>query len=324
MSCTPFTRRSCRIAERWVTREIAARFPFAMKRAALVLLLSVCACGSVGRAGQPAATAPPPLTQYDLRYRLIDGIGAPVFCDPYQYPVARPVDPAEVARTVADLRAQHADEFDAIVAHEHLDAAALSPSDNLRIAGQVGALAAVPLAAQGGVYAFHYQVVGPPTAEVTGTIDPRGTIQVGSRTPAPRRQCPICLAQWARIAAPAGDVPVTGVRPGMLVWTLDAAGRRVAAPVLVVGHTPAPAAHRVVHLVLVDGRSVDVSPGHPLPDGRAVGDLRPGDPVDGSWVASADLRPYGGADTWDLLPGGVTHVYWADGVPLRSTLVVAA
>lgn len=303
-----------------------------MKRVALLLLLSLCACGSVGGAGQPAAggasggspSALPgsgaALSQPDLQYRLIDRLGAPVFCDPMQYPVARVEPPAEVARMVADLRSQHPAVFDAIVRHEHLDAANLSSSDNLRIVGQASALAAVALTAQGGTYAFSYEVVGPPTAEVTGTINPNGTIRVASRTQAPPRQCPICLARWTLIATPAGELPVTDVHSGMLVWTRDTDGRRVAEPVLVVGHTPVPIGHRVVHLVLADGRSVDVSPGHPLPDGLAVGELRPGDELDGSVVASAELRQYDGEDTWDLLPAGATHVYWADGVPLRSTL----
>jgi hypothetical protein len=37
-------------------------------------------------------------------------------------------------------------------------------------------------------------------------------------------------------------------------------------------------------------------------------------------VANAALLAYAGAATWDLLPAGTTHVYWADGVPLGSTL----
>jgi hypothetical protein len=295
-----------------------------MKAVALVLLFSVCACGSVSRVGAPGAgggsPSASPLSRPELQYRVIDQVGAPAFCDPMVYPVARLEDPAVVARMVADLRAQHADEFDAIVRHEHLDANSLTASDNLHVLSQVSALAAVPLTARAGVFAFDYQVVGPPSSQVTGTVDPAGAVTVASRAPAPRHQCPICLAQWARIATPGGEVPVTAVRPGTLVWTRDPDGRRAAVPVLAVGHTPAPTGHRVVHLVLVDGRSLDVSPGHPLPDGRAVGDLRPGDAVDGSSVASAELRAYTGADTWDLLPAGPTHVYLADGVPLRSTL----
>lgn len=292
-----------------------------MKAVALLLLVALCGCGSVSR---PAAQAGTALPVPELQYRLIDRLGAPVFCDPRQYPVARTEDPAEVARAVSDLRSQHPAEFDAIVRHEHLDAASLSPSDNLRVVGQASELAAVLLTTRDGSYGFRYEVIGPPTAEVGGTIDRDGAIHVTSRVPAPRRPCPICLAQWTRIATPTGELPVTEVRTGTVVWTLDAGGVRVPAPVLMVGDTPAPIGHRVVHLALADGRSMDVSPGHPLPDGRHAGDLRPGDALDGSVVVSAALRPYSGAATWDLLPAGVTHVYWADGVPLASSLVGSA
>ena len=36
-------------------------------------------------------------------------------------------------------------------------------------------------------------------------------------------------------------------------------------------------------------------------------------------VVSVDRVPYAGR-TYDILPSGPTGVYWADGVPLRSTL----
>jgi hypothetical protein len=310
------------------------------------MLLVICACGSVSRPGsqvgaqptasgiQPATSSsalppavPPaggPPSEADLEYRLIDGLGAPFYCDPSLYPVARSEDPVEAAAAVAALRSRNPAEFDAIVRHEHLNADNLSPADNLRILSQASELAAVPLTPRETRYDFRYEVVGPPSAMVTGTIDRNGAIDLVSRTAAPHPQCPVCLAQWTRIATPAGELPVAAVRPGMLVWTLDARGRRVAAPVLVVGHTPTPAGHQVVHLMLADGRSVDVSPGHPLADGRAVGDLAPGDQIDGSVVVGAARRPYDGVATWDLLPAGPTHLYWADGVLLRSTLAGTA
>src|SRR5262249_37797461 len=74
---------------------------------------------------------------------------------------------------------------------------------------------------------------------------------------------------------PPGELPVSKVHPGTLVWTLDAAGNRVAAPVLNVGSTPTRAGHQVVHLQLADGRSVDVSPGHPLASAGRPGTRRP-------------------------------------------------
>jgi hypothetical protein len=106
----------------------------------------------------------------------------------------------------------------------------------------------------------------------------------------------------------------------MAVWTTDAAGQRVAGLVLEVGSTPVRATHEVVHLVLSDGRIVDVSPGHRLPDGRRLGDLREGDVADGATVVSARLEAYDGGATFDLLPSGPTGNYWANGILLASTL----
>ena len=106
----------------------------------------------------------------------------------------------------------------------------------------------------------------------------------------------------------------------MPVWTSDAAGRRVLGRVLAVGSTPVPDSHRVVHLVLEDGRTLDVSPGHPLTDGRRLGDLHPGDLADDARVVSADLVRYTGGATFDLLTSGSSGSYWANGILIASTL----
>jgi hypothetical protein len=150
-------------------------------------------------------------------------------------------------------------------------------------------------------------------AEVTVRAGEHITIDFAFETMA------ICLAAGDSIATPTGPVPVTQVRRGMLVWTLDGAGRRVAAPVLLVGHTPALPGHHVVRVLLSDGRTVDASPGHPTADGRRVGELKPGDLLDGSHVSAVERVPYS-SDTWDLLPAGGTGAYWANDVLLGSTL----
>jgi hypothetical protein len=129
----------------------------------------------------------------------------------------------------------------------------------------------------------------------------------------------ICLAATDRIATPAGAVLITQVRPGMMVWTRDASGRRVAAPVLAVTHTPAAAGQQILRLALSDGRVVEASSGHPTVTGRRVGDLAPGDLLDGSRVSTIEELAYAGA-TWDLLPAGPSGSYWANDVLLRSTL----
>jgi hypothetical protein len=129
----------------------------------------------------------------------------------------------------------------------------------------------------------------------------------------------ICLASSDRIATPSGAIAVSQLQAGMIVWTLDASGRRVATPVLVVSHVPAPAGHHVLRVVLADGRTVEASAGHPTLTGRLVGTFRPGDLLDGSSVTAVESIPYAG-DTWDLLPAGPTGVYWANDVLLSSTL----
>ena len=113
---------------------------------------------------------------------------------------------------------------------------------------------------------------------------------------------------------------VEDLRPGVGVWTTDAAGQRLVGRVMAVGSTPVPATHQIVHLVLSDGRTVDASPGHRLPDGRGLGDLRRGDTVDRAVVVSAVLEAYDGGATFDLLPSGPTGTYWANGILLASTL----
>jgi hypothetical protein len=72
--------------------------------------------------------------------------------------------------------------------------------------------------------------------------------------------------------------------------------------------------------VLDDGRTVSASPGHPLADGRLLGDLRVGDMVDGSRVIAADLVPYMGGETFDIVASGPTGIYLADGIAMGSTL----
>jgi hypothetical protein len=132
--------------------------------------------------------------------------------------------------------------------------------------------------------------------------------------------CPICLAGGTLIDAPGGPLPVEGLRIGAPVWTLDAHGQRVRGRVIAVGSAAAPADHRVVRLVLADGRTATASPGHPLADGRHLGDLRAGDAVDGSVVVSADLMANDGARTYDLAVSGPTGVYLVDGIAMGSTL----
>jgi len=281
-----------------------------------MLVLALTACGSAKYSGLSQ-----PLTTPDLKYRLIDTIGPPLFCGP---PVVRMPSDDEASQEVAALRSQDATSFDAIVHHEKLDAAHLTAADDRRIVQQVQVLQALPLQADGQLFRFDYIAGRPSPEHVVGTIDDHGVISLESHDPTQfpgRGGCPICLAATTRIATPDGPILVSDLRAGMLVWTVDA-GKRVAAPIAIVRYTPAPFGHRVIRVVLADGRAVVASPGHPTGDGRRVGELNPGDLLNGSRVATINVLPYSG-DTWDLLPLSSTGTYWADGVLLGSTLANA-
>ncbi len=134
------------------------------------------------------------------------------------------------------------------------------------------------------------------------------------------RECFLrCLASSSRIATPTGNALVTELKVGDIVWTADIAGNRVVRSLTKVSRVSAPN-HQVVHLVLKDGRTLDVSAPHPTADGRTVGDLKAGDAYDGGTVESAVRKPYEGSATYDILPAGDTGYYWANGVLIGSTL----
>jgi hypothetical protein len=270
-------------------------------------------------AGSDAAIDAP-----DLRYRLVDQLGRPLFCDPDFYPVARSDEGQLATEYLAAIRSD-APTYAAILARLGIDpATTLAPDQVLAIYREWKMLRALVLTKTEARFGFDYVAADVSSGQagwhVVGTIDAGGTITLDRRDPSGQPPCPICLARGTRIATPDGEPRVEDLRPGMTVWTTDELGRRAVGRILTVGSTPVPTTHRVVHLVLSDGRTVDVSPGHPLPDGRRLGDLRPGDPVDGATVVSAGLVSYDGGVTFDLLPSGPTGTYWANGILLASTL----
>jgi len=275
----------------------------------------------------PARTPQPtvaPLQVATLRYRLIDQLGRPLFCDPDFYPVARADEALLAQERLPAIRAD-GPTYLAITTHLGINPAATPSADQvLAIYRAWKMLRALVLQPAGGGQAFDYVAAssGGATAgwHVAGTIDAAGTITVTRRDPSGPPPCPICLARGTRIATPDGPLAVEDLRAGMPVWTADSAGAPIIGRVLLVASTPVPPTHQVVDLRLADGRTLRASPGHPLPDGRRLGDLKTGDLVDGALVVSATLVPYDGGATFDLLPSGPTGTYWADGVPLASTL----
>jgi hypothetical protein len=281
-------------------------------------------------ATSPAPTATPspvpttPLGMADLKYALLARFGPISWCDPDFYPVAHQDEQQSADEHFAQIRAD-TQTYDAITAHLGLDPnVELSPAERLAVYRDWKLLNAVVLTPVGEAFGFDLITITDQTTgrgqHTTGTIDALGTIAIEQQEPDGLRPCPICLARGTRIDTPNGSVPVETLSVGDLVWTSDLSGNRIVAPLIETGSTSVARSHEVVHLVLDDGREVWVSPGHSLADGRPVGALVPGDVVGGARVTSAELVPYAGGATFDVLPAGPTGDYWANGVLLSSTL----
>lgn len=268
----------------------------------------------------PAASGA--LTLAQLKYRVVDRFGRLWYCDPDFYPVARADQDSLAESRFAEIQSDTAT-FSAILSHlGYVPSNAYTHVQKLAIYSDWKMLGAFRLDPAGAAYHFTARFTPDQKSGslVDGTVDEHGQIAVASQTPSGPPPCPICLARGTRIATPNGPIAVEDLREGMAVWTADPSGARIAAVVTLTGSTTAPPDHAVVHLVLEDGRELSASPGHPLADGRSLGSITPGDVVDGAVVQSAGRVPYGSGTTFDLLPSGPTGVYWADGIPLGSTL----
>ncbi len=286
-----------------------------MRLAACLVLLVAVSCGAANP--NPAGS---PLGEAQLKFAVMDAAGKPQWCDPDYWPIVREgAEQSNAIATYSEIKAD-APTYAAIVAHQHLPSGELSDAEKLVLYKAWKLLRPVQLTRSGDGYAFAYTVMTTNGYQkVTGTVRVDGAVSIDSRTPTTGPVCPICLAATTSIDAPGGPIPVTKIHEGTIVWTKDAGGRRVAAPVAKVGSMAAPAGHQMVHLVLADGRELLASPGHRSADGRQLGTLAAGDILDGSTITLWELVPYGGGRTYDLLAGPTGH-YWANGVLLASTL----
>ncbi len=282
--------------------------------AALVILLSGCNA-------QP--TQPPPV-QYslpELEYHLLASYNDVFWCDPDFYPVGRPGQEEKNALEQYPIIRANETEFSAVLEHLGLTSrTAYTDEEKLIIYREHKKLAyQVQMTASGDLYQFSLRVREGQGERIEGTITPSGNIKVLKREPS-FNTCPICLVSGTLIDTPDGPVPVEQLRNGIAVWTVDDKGNRVAGSVVKTAVTPVPLSFQPVRVTLSDGRAVTASSGHPTAEGRALGDYRVGDTLDGALVAAVEYLDYDGGATYDLLPSGETGLYWANGVLLKSTL----
>jgi hypothetical protein len=308
--------------------------PTAVLRAlAAVLLLAVAACSSVPGATPGPTIVPGPsggatFTAGELRLLLIQRFGPRWYCDPDEYPIAHGTELERAIERYPEMVAE-GDIFKAVAAKLGINVSgAIADAQKQAIYHVWKVALSIPFDPVGdGRYRFDY-LAEPPAGGNQGTrtagiVNADGSMTIEQRAAAGEPVCPICLARGTRIDTPHGPVPVQDLRLGAPIWTLDADGRRVAGTVIALGSTTAPGTHRVIRLVLADGRTVTASPGHPLADGRTFGSLSIGELVDGSAVASLESLPYAGGETFDLVASGSTGTYLSDGIPLGTTLAPA-
>jgi len=182
-------------------------------------------------AGNPTATPSAALTPTELKYLLLAKYPSFFFCDPDYYPVAR-ADEKQLALQRWPEVQQNTEQYQTILRQLNLNSANLSDDQKLAVYREFKKLNALQLQPSGNAYTFQLRMSdsGNRGMAIEGTISKQGAITVTKSEPT-ITTCPICLAADTRIDTPSGQVSVSDLRDGTEVWTLDANGARVAAPV---------------------------------------------------------------------------------------------
>ena len=257
----------------------------------------------------------------ELKYKALEQFPDIFFCDPDFYPIAREDELTLALQRFSELQS-NTEEFQTILKYTGLDARTIFTDDQkLLVYREHKKLNAIHFELNGDKYQFQIQtgLEGQQGTVITATIDGNGSIEILQKELS-FPSCPICLAAGTLIDTPRGAVGVENLKVGDQVWTLNAMGQRVVVTILKIGSVRVPASHRMVHILLNDGRELWASPGHPTADRRALGNLEIGDTLDGVQIIQIDQAPYGGTATFDVLPSGDTGFYWANGILIGSTL----
>lgn len=294
----------------------------------LVFFVVIGSTACTGQISNNHATPSSDLSPTQLKYLLTEKFGGVgeikgiFYCDPDQYPIS--IEGREQQRAIEQFETikQDVDKFQAILHRTGLeDIKDFSVEQKLLIYQEDKKLNAIMLEPSGQAYTFRFHILDDMGNgfEIEGNISKQGIIKVAKKTPG-MGACPICLAEDTHIDTPIGLIAVRDLRTGMTVWTLDNAGARIPTVIIETARTSVPVNHQLVSLLLEDGRELHASPGHPLADGRLLGTFVPRDEVDGAKVVAVEYYFYRSAVTYDILPAGETGVYWAEGIPVRSTL----
>jgi hypothetical protein len=273
---------------------------------------------STTTAGTTTSTSAYTISQ--LKYQLLAAYPDYFWCDPDFYPIARSgVEQQNAIDQFAAIQANR-EEFTAILTHLNLpDKANYTDDEKLQIYREYKKLnGAVQVTAAASGYTFTIRIGQNQGETYQGTIATNGLITVTSTTPS-INTCPICLAEGTLIDTPNGPVAVEELRKGMVIYTQDLTGKKIAGVITATASAQSPTSFQITRIALNDGRVVSASPGHPTTDGRTIGGLKVGDTLYGGIVVSVTAVPYGGY-TFDILPDGGTGFYWANGILLKSTL----
>jgi hypothetical protein len=127
-----------------------------------------------------------------------------------------------------------------------------------------------------------------------------------------------CASEGTMIATPEGDRPIESLVPGDLVYT-EVDDTLTPVPLALVSKKPV-REHVMVRAHLANGRDLVMSAGHPLGDGRKLGDVHEGDLIDGVRVERVTVEAYDRSHTYDLLPARGSGRYVANGVFVGTTL----